>query len=138
LGPYTPYHYRIYNCCGCPGLQFDEAEEIGFKRFMQILFFVFLPVIIGLAITSIFLMLPLFMLYDFITKPCRWISSSFDSYSEQKCEVSILQTLCCFLPDCLIAFLCYFALLPRAALYCAFISPVEYTAIIINILCNIV
>ena len=122
LSVYTDHHFRYYNCCGCPGLQFGEEEELPRQRCKQLALYLLSPLIIAIFACLFFCCLPLYMVFNLLTKPCQWIASDFDT----KCEKSLVENLCCCLPKCIKNLVLYFIFLPRGIAYAVFLAPVKY------------
>jgi hypothetical protein len=122
LSEYSIHHYRYYNCFGCPGLQFGEEEELPEQKCKQAMIFLLSPFILLLLISGFFICLPLYMIFCLLTKPCDWIGRDNDS----KCEIKVVKTLCCCVPECLQCLFSYFLLLPRSVLYAVFLSPIRF------------
>lgn len=73
LKKYTPHHYRIYNCFGCPGMQFEDEEELACRRVLLVIFYLMLPFLLAVALTAVVVTLPIYMLSMLLCRPCKWL-----------------------------------------------------------------
>jgi hypothetical protein len=122
LKKYSRHHYKYYNCFGCPGMQFEDEEEVVSERFKQLLFYFLMPFIVSLVLFCYLAAVPLYMLGCFAYKPCSWADSDKDFL-----EFDIVKNLCCCMGSCGSKMLLWLLYQPRAALYAVFLSPIKLT-----------
>ena len=76
LRPYSHYHYKYYNCCGCPGMQFEEEDEMLIERAKQMLLYLTLPLILALVLACYLASIPVYMLGTLLYKPFEWVANA--------------------------------------------------------------
>lgn len=75
LSKYSRHHYKYYNCFGCPGMQFEDPQEVLAERCKQLLLYLLMPFIMALVLFCYFSAVPLYMLGSLVYKPCAWSES---------------------------------------------------------------
>lgn len=120
LGQYTIHHYKIYNCWGCSGLQYDEKiEDRLYRKVKKISFFFVLPFFALFCLALTIGILPLNLLYQLVAQPCEWIGSK-----EIMWEKRIVKN-CCNNED-ISYILLYFAMIPRSFVFILGMAPCLY------------
>ena len=130
LRPYSHYHYKYYNCCGCPGMQFEEEDEMLIERAKQMLLYLTLPPILALVLACYLASIPVYMLGTLLYKPFEWVANA--HYPER----DLAEALCGWMPYCLLLIVKWLLYQPRAALYAVFVAPLKITAIVCGGLCR--
>jgi hypothetical protein len=130
LKPYSHYHYKYYNCFGCPGMQFEDEDALPTERTKQVLLYLSLPLILAVILASYLAAIPIYMVGTFLYKPLDWLSSS------NMFEQSVGECCCGWMPHCLQSILLWFMFQPRAVLYAVFVAPLKITAMVCGGLCR--
>jgi hypothetical protein len=132
LKKYSRHHYKYYNCFGCPGMQFEEEDELVAERFKQLLLYFLMPFVLTLVLFCYLAAVPLYMLGCAVYKPCAWADAEKDFLEE-----ALVKHLCCCLGPCSAKLLLWLLYQPRAALYALFLSPIKLTMMFCGEFCKI-